>query len=178
MAVVRNTAATLVAVFFAATCGFATAQALHPDDRITEARNAAVGYAISMDLLMHRLAFSCAAYGGDARSRTAAARHGWTRRNGALVDAAHRYLRMVEARIAQEQGEAAGTRFYEERKSQFETEAQAFLEQRFEGKPDAFATCRSIASSLDSRELELGDHETHAAELRALALELPAAPAR
>jgi hypothetical protein len=153
------------------------AQSLHPDDRITASRNAAVAYGIAMDLATHTLAASCATYGGDAMTRTRSARELWTRRNGAWVDAAHRYLRTLQARVAQAEGEEAGRRFYEERKAQIQAESDRELRRIFPPDADAFATCRRIATILDARELDLTADAAHAAELRAIAVEWPAPPA-
>jgi hypothetical protein len=166
-----RTAVGLALVFASA---LVAAQALHPEDRFTPQRNAAVAYGIAMDLATHTLAASCATYGGDAMSRTRSARQQWTRRNGTWVDAAHRYLRAIEARVAQAEGPEAGRRFYEERKTQIQAESDAELRRIFPPEADAFATCRRIATILDARELDLTADAAHAAELRAIALEWPA----
>ncbi|MCI1709447.1 MAG: hypothetical protein LKM32_13055 [Chiayiivirga sp.] len=153
--------------------GTVCAQALLPDDRIGPERDAAAGYAIGLDLAIHGLVRSCAAYGGDATALTARQREAWNQRNASLLAAAHRYLEFVRARIAVHDGEQAAAQWYESRKRELQDESQSALTQKFDRQPDAFATCRRVAASLHRGELDIATDAGHAAVLRAIALELP-----
>lgn len=154
-------------------------QDLPPDEPFNERRHAAAGYAIGMDLITHALARSCAVYGGEALERTRAGRQAWQRRNQDWVDASHRYLRVLEAAIAADEGEEAGRRFYEQRKDELQAESQALLERSFPPDADAFDTCRGIAEDFERGTFDLGQHPDHGATLRALLLDLPPpSPAR
>jgi hypothetical protein len=156
--------------------GCVSAQDLPAPQRVNDARNAAAGYAIGTDLVMHSLTRSCAVYGGEALTSTRAGRQMWQRRNQPWVDVAHRYLRLLEAGVAASEGKEAGRRFYDERKAQIQRESQDFLERSFPPGADAFATCRGLAANLTSGAFDLGKNPEHAATLRVLLMELPPTP--
>lgn len=166
----RRMRAGLMGLLFA---GAASAQDMPSDRLFSDARNAGAAYAIAMDLVTHALARSCAVYGGDALEKTRSGRQGWQRRNQVWVDAAHRYLRALEAQVAASEGVEAGRRFYEERKAELQKESQAHLERSFPPGSDAFDTCRNLADDFDRGVFDLGQNPEHGATLRALSMDLP-----
>jgi hypothetical protein len=150
------------------------AQALPPPDPFSPERNAAIGYAITMDLTTHTLDRSCAPFGGAAADAVRSARRGWQRRNGALVDAAHRHLALQRDLVALRDGADAGRRYYDERKAALQQGTQGSLEEMFPPGADAIDTCRRIAGELDARGFDIESQPQHATLLRTMLAELPA----
>jgi hypothetical protein len=124
------------------------ARAQEQPGAITEARNAAVGFALTMDLVTSSLASTCAET-SEALSRTApAARSAWKAHNWHLVDSAHKYLLFVRARVVAQRGEDAGRAFYEEQRARFVADARTALTDTFpEGGINA-GECETVVTKL------------------------------
>jgi predicted dehydrogenase len=164
---------TVFGIVMAVIAGGTQAQALPPPDPFSPERNAAIGYAITMDLTTHTLDRSCAPFGGAAADAVRAARRGWQRRNAALVDTAHRHLALQRDLVTQRDGADAGRRYYDERKATLQQGTQGSLRDMFPPGADAIGTCRRIAGELDAGGFDIESQAQHASVLKTMLAELP-----
>lgn len=131
--------------------GFLACVPVHAEERtavITEQRNAAVSFALTVDIVTTSLAATCAEAGESLAVKAAAARSSWRAHNGHLVDAAHRYLLHVRAVVAAQRGEDAGRAFYEEQKARFFAEAKTALMETFPAGGVGASECEAIVPKL------------------------------
>jgi hypothetical protein len=128
-------------------CSAARAQEERPSS-ITEARNAAVSFALTMDLVTSSLASTCADASKALSSAAPAARSSWKEHNWHLVDSAHKYLLFVRAAIEAQGGAEAGQAFYEGQKARFVADAKTALTQSFPGGDIGEAGCEEVIAKL------------------------------
>lgn len=131
----------------------ATAQ--EPHTAITDARIAAVSFALTMDLVTASLAMTCAKAGEALSVAAPAARSSWTQHNGSLVTSAHDYLLFQSAVVASEQGEDAGQAFYEEQKARLTADAHTALTETFPGGVIDANACPEVIANLGSGGMNL-----------------------
>jgi hypothetical protein len=115
---------------------------------ITEARNSAVGFALTMDLVTSSLASTCAEASQDLAQKAPAARLAWKEHNWHLVDSAHKYLLFVRAAVVAQRGEAAGRAFYEEQRARFLSDARTALNDTFRDGGIAEGECETVVTKL------------------------------
>lgn len=126
-----------------------------PSDAVTEARYAAVSFALTMDLVAAALASTCAKAGPELSQKAEEAHASWKARNRQLMDSAHQYLLFLRASVASQQGEEAGRAFYEAQRARFVADAQTALTETYpDGDIDA-ATCEKTLSNLGEGGMDL-----------------------
>jgi len=146
---------------------------------VTDARNAAAGYAVGNAGLADSLAKVCTPLGEPVAAEMAAARAAWMQRNGRAVGAG---LRWIQHRVERERGargDAAAAQLNDGLKAAIRDEVMATLKGIFpNGAADVQAdVCRDWAAALQSPESDLsanGQHGPALAELAAIAW--PATP--
>nr|WP_293243903.1 hypothetical protein [Panacagrimonas sp.] len=124
-------------------------------ESITEARKAAVDFALTMDIVTGALASTCARAGEDLAPRAEAARGAWVVANGQLVDSAHKYLLFIKAAVAQQKGEEAGDAFYEGQRTRLFADAQKALTDTFPEGGIAADECEAVIERLGSGAMNL-----------------------
>lgn len=115
---------------------------------ITEARYAAVSFALTMDIVTASLGSTCAKASEALSAKAQAARSSWTNHNGHFVDSAHKYLLFVRATIASERGDEAGSAFYEEQRSRFVADATEAVTDTFPGGNIDEPGCDKVLSNM------------------------------
>jgi tetratricopeptide (TPR) repeat protein len=112
---------------------------------ISEARNDAVGFALTLKLSTGSLAEKCQTLGGRFTHNASEVLAGWKNRNMSLIDVADKYLTYVRLRMEAQKGEQAGREFIDELKAMFVRDAQGSMDDLFPaGKVDAAQCQRSL----------------------------------
>lgn len=115
---------------------------------ITQERNSAVAFALTVDIVATSLAATCASTSEALAAKAAAERSVWRAHNWHLVEAAHKYLLYVKAAVAGQRGEDAGRAFYEEQKARFFAEAKTALAEIFPAGGVTEAECEGVVMKL------------------------------
>ena len=127
-----------------------------PRLQITEQRDAAVGFAVTLWMThVDALGKHCSALGGKSDSQFLDALTSWQKRNAPYLNAALEYMADIEDTIRASQGEAARQTFRDERKAEFvestrKTEAVWFPD----GKVDE-PSCQHLATFVADGSLDL-----------------------
>lgn len=122
---------------------------------ITDARNAAVAFALTMDLVTTSLASTCAKDSEALAANARVADASWKARNGQLVDSAHKYLLFARAVVAEQRGPEAGQAFYEEQRTRFVADAHTALTESFPGGEIDSAGCERVLTRIAEGAMDL-----------------------
>lgn len=110
---------TIITILLATGSGVATSAAANAP-KITEQRNAAVGFAITLWMVnVDALGNRCSKLGSPSDGQFLDAFKAWQDRNVPYVNAALEYIVDMEDFIAAQQGEAVRRKFHAERKAEF-----------------------------------------------------------
>jgi hypothetical protein len=148
---------------------------LHTIERtyITEARNAAAGFAVTSWMVqVDSLGTHCAKLEGQPGKDALHALASWQARNMPYVDAALTYIVRIEELLRTSQGEAARKKFRDDRAGEFVTSTRRA---QVEWLPEGKATerdCLGLAMHAARGDLDLDKHAEHFAILRTIKVDM------
>lgn len=127
-----------------------------PRVKITEPRNAATGFAITLWMAsVDALGTHCSTLEKESGKPFSNALESWKSRNAKYVDAALKYMVEREDDIAANQGEKTRQKFHDDRRAEFITATHAVEAVWFpDGKIDG-ASCRAVASHAADGSMDL-----------------------
>lgn len=149
-----HVAAAVVVLAAASVDGAAAAPASAPN--ITEQRNAATGFAITLWMTqVDALGGHCAKLGGPSDDEFMHVLKAWQHRNAPYVNAALEYMADIEDFITAQQGESAQKEFRAARKAEFATSTRKTEAVWFpDGRVDE-ASCRHMAAFVANGSLDV-----------------------
>lgn len=123
--------------------------------QITEARNAAVGFAMTAWWAnTHAIDDRCAALTGEAGRQSSSAMAAWRLKNQRYVDAAFAYLATIEAMLEVSQGQAARKAFRRDRQADFARAASSTESVWFPEEKVDPSSCLNLAGHLADGSLD------------------------
>lgn len=122
---------------------------------ITEARNAAAGYAISHHRFIEKLAAACRALPAPVPALADSALAGWRERNGETVRAAEAWALYTMAMIGNQEGDEAARAFHADTSRTLEAGAESKLRMVLGNRDADAAACGRWLGLVDERELEM-----------------------
>ena len=122
--------------------------------QVTEQRNAAVGFAITANVALHRMESTCSGT-RDGATAFQQAHAQWTTRNHLYVEAANAWMDHVKSLIAKDAGQEVADAFVRNTYSVFSDQASMQAAQSIPGSPPRSSDCKKWAGILDSGEFDL-----------------------
>lgn len=151
----RLARATIVAILLVAGAGVATSTPASTP-KITEQRNAAVGFAITLWMFnVDALGNHCSKLGSPSDGQFLDASKAWQDRNATYVNAALEYMMDMEDFIATQQGEEARRKFHAESKAEFVASTHKIELVWFPGGRINEATCMRVANHMADGSMDL-----------------------
>ncbi|UHQ19363.1 hypothetical protein LVB87_14425 [Lysobacter sp. KIS68-7] len=129
----------------------------------TEARNEAVGAALTRDIVFRSLGSNCSVADPAFGVGVDKAYMAWRTRHLAQLDSAHKYLVLV-AVMSERETHVPVKEFYNARKIEFDDNARASLRNFFPDKPTA-AKCDEIAARIDDGTFDFKNEPQYAQAL-------------
>jgi hypothetical protein len=121
---------------------------------ITEARNAAVGYALTASAGTERMVKACSTVPSVAQSFSDAQYH-WVERNRPYVEAANAWMSYVESLLTQQKGAEVARAFVANTYGVFSDQASLLAAEAVPGSPPQAEACSKWARILESGAFDL-----------------------
>ncbi|WP_153242539.1 hypothetical protein [Frateuria defendens] len=132
---------------------------------VTEQRNAAVGFALTMTATVERMKKSCAAVPEAAPQFSEASRQ-WVVRNKPYADAANGWMDYVRSQIARQKGPKVADAFISNTYSVFSDKASMIAAESLPGSPPAAASCLKWVDTMNAHAFDLEQNPEFVQDLK------------
>ncbi len=122
---------------------------------ITEARNEAVGFALTTGLVAINATKNCVTLNDASLQNPDQVAAGWRQRNGRYIDASLGYLHYGSALIASKRGKEAGQAFFQSAQLEAQKNAAATLRDLFSSQPPNREKCEKLLGLITAGEMDL-----------------------